>query len=478
MLRHGIPYQRYVRAGAQLYGTGKLAYSVGGRAAQGVYNAYRGARYVKKAFFNNPSPPGSPSRRYTGTKRRNPAQMGLAAKVQKVGSFVARRVRRRGGGRSGPSGSSRILKSKYKKRRVKKGKLVNMINGIESRIESIQKVKDLQAVYVGHSTFAAEYVLIQLCRAIVKAFWAKEGLNVIDDTTVGPNQINQFSIDYYSTLTATAPAAYISANIASNATFLQAVLDLQVIMRLAIANYDKRQQFRTLTWFSSDLTTANAYKFRHQCNMNTTKLSGYMRSMLTFQNATPNATGNTPEGEPERNNTDVNNANPIHIKKYVGSGNGTFWRNRTNTTSTYQSFIGNNSVGAISVIASEAVGKVLDEPPSSKYFMHAKQAGSFVLQPGNIKKAVMSTQIDKSITSYIAQHSGYAESDLVRSGIGEFAFYGCEKVITTTVGGATSDVKIEIDVEIDYKTAFKCTLKGSNPTAPVNTELVLAQKGV
>lgn len=478
MLRHGIPYQRYVRAGTQLYGTGKLAYNVGRRAAQGVYNAYRGAKYLKKTFANNPSPPGTPNLRYTGIKRRSPAQMGLASKVQKVGSFVAR-YRRRSGGRSGPSGSSRILKSKYKRRkRGKKGKLVNMINGIESRVESIQKVKDLQAVYVGHSTYASEYVLFQLCRAIVKSFWAKEGLNVIDDSTVGPNQINQFSIDYYSTLTATLPAAYVTANIVSNATFLQAVLDLQTIMRLAIVNYDKRQQFRTLTWYSSDLTTGNAYKFRHQCNMNTTKVSGYMRSMMTFQNATPNATGNTPEGEAERNNTDVNNANPIHIKKYVGSGNGTFWRNRTNTSSTYQSFIGNNSVGAISVIASEAVGKVLDEPPSSKYFMHAKQAGSFVLQPGNIKKAVLSTQFDKSITSYIAQHSGYAETDLVRSSIGQFAFYGCEKVITTTVSGNPSDVKIEIDVEIDYKTAFKCTLKGSNPTAPINTEVVQPQKGL
>jgi len=475
MLRNGIPYQRYVRAGAQLYGTGKLAYNLGGRAAQGVYNAYRGAKYVKKTFFNNPSPPGSPNRRYTGTKRRSPVQMGLASKVQKVGSFVARRFRRP---YSGPSGSSRIVKSKYRRRKTsKKVKPVNMINGIESRVESIQKVRDLQAVYVGHSTFASEYVLFNICRAIVKAFWTKEGLNVIDDTTVGPNQVNQFSIDYYSTLSATTPLAYVSANIPSNASFQQACLDLQVIMRLAIDGYDKRQQFRTLTWYSSDLTTANAYKFRHQCNMNTTKLSGYMRSMLTFQNATANATGNTVEGAPDRNNTDVNNANPIHIKKYVGNGNGTFWRNRTNTTSTYQSFIGNNSVGAISVVASEATGKVLDEPPSSKYFMHAKQAGSFVLQPGNIKKAVLSTQIEKSITSYIAQHAGYAETALVRSSIGQFAFYGCEKVITSTVNGGASDVRIEIDVEIDYKTAFKCNLKGSNPTAPVNTEVVLAQKG-
>jgi len=474
MLRYGIPYQRYVRAGTQLYGTGKLAYNVGQRAAQGVYNAYRGAKYLKKTFSNNPSPPGSPKRRYTGGKRRSTAQMGLASKVQRLGSFVPRPGRRG----VGPSGSSRILKSKYKKRkRSKKGKLVNMINGIESRVESIQKVRDLQAVYVGHSTFASEYVLFNICRAIVKAFWAKEGLNVIDDTTVGPNQINQFSIDYYNTLSAQTPLAYVSANIASNATFAQAVLDLQVIMRLAIDGYDKRQQFRTLTWYSSDLTTSNAYKFRHQCNMNTTKLSGYMRSMLTFQNATANATGNTVEGAPDRNNTDVNNANPIHIKKYVGNGNGTFWRNRTNTTSTYQSFIGNNSVGAISVVAAEATGKVLDEPPSSKYFMHAKQAGSFVLQPGNIKKAVLSTQLEKSITSYIAQHSGYAETALVRSSIGEFAFYGCEKVITSTVNGGASDVRIEIDVEIDYKTAFKCTLKGSNPTAPSNTEVVLAQKG-
>jgi len=411
----------------------------------------------------NPSPPYQ-------YKRRPVSQGGPVPKRTKVSGVGTQTYNPRGG-----SGGTMYKKkktrrvSKYKKKkRGKKGR-ANFISGIQSRIETTQKVQDLQAVYVGHTTMAPTTVFDIVCTAIAKALCIKEGFAPSGLTDgIGINTDMEFQIIYWDGITATAASSY-DVTLLPNPTLSQMRDSIKGILTLAINGYDKKQQFQRFRWFSNN-NVGGTYRFHHEFNMSGMKIDGFMKSTFSFQNATPSAIGSS--------STDVNNANPVRCVPYFGKGNGTFWRNRTSTTGIFENFFGETTSGAISVVSAEAVNKVLDEPPASKFFLHAKRGKGFVLQPGEIRTVQLNSPVSMTLTKFIQYFDGYDEDLLLRHGMGKFQFFGIEKVLSTNIATGASDVKIVIDYEVDYATTFKATLtKYKSPTSPINTSFSLVTKG-
>lgn len=461
MLRHGIPYQRYVRAATSLYGTAKQAYKLGGRAGQLSYDAFKGAKYIKGKYFkSNPSPPGSPDMRALGKRKRSPRAIANASRAK--GGTAVSKFRK----------TKRVVRRRRKSYK-KKGR-ANLSNAVISRVECTQKVADLQAVYVGHSTVATQYVNDRVSDAVAKAFLMKEGFAPrAQDETFNLNVGTYFRITYYSSPTSTTAAALDSGLIPANTAFTQYSLAVKGLLQSVIDLANKRMTFVKMSFFSDPAVGAN-YRFWHEFNMNGIHLQGFTRSQFSMQNSTPNAIGTT--------NTDVNNNNPLRITKYAGKGNGTFWRNRTDVAATFTGLFANPTTAAIAVLASEANGRVLDEPPSSKHFLHAKKVATSILQPGDIKTESLYMPINMSLVKYINSFDGYPETDLVRQNFGKFAFYGCEKVLSTNIGvpaNNASNVKVTIDYELDFACQIACTMKkSSSPMAPINTSIIIGSKGV
>lgn len=465
MIRNGIPYSRYVRAGTHLYGIANASYKLGGKGAQILYNAGKyGAKYLKRpTFHNNPSPPGSPTH-----KRNRPPFKRRRIQVERIASsagykpkgFTSKRKRYR-----------KLSKSRRKRgSKTTKGK-ANFINGMQQRIEATQKVQDLQCVYVGHSTMASITVHKQICIAIAKALVSKEGFAPNSATEpLNINVISELEVLYYPTATSTTPSVD-AITIVANPTFQQVADAIDGLLQVIISQYDRRVNYTKFKWFSDNGVGGN-YRFYHEFNMNGLMIDGWMRSQINMQNATPSAL--------KSSNIDVNNANPVRVTPYEGKGNGTFWRNRTDTVVGFQNFIGDETAGTISVVASEVANRVLDEPPNPKFFMKARKGSTFVLQPGEIKTSKLYTPVHMSLVKYIQSFEGYSPNTVdTMLNIGKFKLYAVEKVITTNlVGSVPSDVKVQIDYEVDYATCFKATLKKYHaPTAPVNTTLILLDKG-
>jgi len=419
-----------------------------------------------RSAFVNASQAARTARRYSPypSPRRTPPLLPKRAAMKKGSTKNYR----------GMSGSSKIIggrkKRSYKKRsrtksRKYKRKSVGMTNGVVGRQETIQKVQDLNAVYIGHTDLPPNQALEFIGNAIVKQFWAKEGILVESGSTLGPSVPNLWRFTYFATPTATTPSAVDSGTNVANASFSTAFANLIITMRTLMDSSDNLIKWQTLSWLSTP--TSSDYRFKHDANMVQSKINGSIRSMLTMQNSTPNAS--------DTNSTDVNNANPLAVTKYYGSGTGTEMVVRAPALvgpPAYTSFIADPNRGNIAVVAKQQTGGHLDEPPSAKLFAGCKSGGKFTLQPGNIYKSTLYDRFSMSLSSYMNMMNGQSITTRQKIRKGKYEFFGFEKVVTTTVAGGLSNVPINVDYEIDHRFAFKFSIKTSQLTLPVNTPVV------
>ena len=418
----------------------------------------------RAAKYNPPSPPGSPKRKVASYReyiRNKPAKI---ARMSRPGG------RSRGGSGGGGRGGGSTRKRRYKKKRraYKKKRYIGRIKpneGVSVRTEAIQKVRDLQAVYIGHVTFPANQIEFMVARSIVKAFWAKEGIIVENGLSLGPTSETVYRIYYYASPTALTLTVGSTASIDPSATFDEHVLQFRILQKALMTTSDNLYKWQRIKFSGTN--------FQHECNMVTSMLTGNCHSTIAFQNATANALGET--------GTDVNNANPVTITRYHGNGSGTEMIVRGAAIAgppTYTSFIGDVNDGHISVVADSVANNQLDEPPPAKLFHHCKAGGRFVLGPGNIHKSHLYTNYRFSISTYMNIMMGHPPTtkQLVRKGV--YEFFAGEKVVTTTVAGNASNVPVELDYEIDHKIRFKCSFKSVQMSLPfINNQSVLPDKG-
>jgi len=330
------------------------------------------------------------------------------------------------------------------------------------RNETIQKVTDINCHYIGHANFPPNQALELIGRAIAKAFWSKEGLIVESDATEGPAFANIWRFAYYATPTSTTLTQIDSVTMLANDTFATSFARLIILMRTLMAAADNKIKWQSLSWLS--VPTLSDYRFKHTCNMVTSFISGNILSTIAIQNSTANALGGT--------TTDVNNANPLHVHKYHGKGNGTEMVVRTNSfvgPPVFTSFIADPDRGNIAVTSDQVVGNHLNEPPKPHVFAHTKGGKLRTLQPGEILTSKLYDNFRFSLSNYMNVQKGTAIGDRIYLSKGHYEFFGFEKVVTTTVAGGPSNVPVECDYEIDQKFQFKFTFKQQQMTLPVIT---------
>lgn len=441
------------------------------RVARGVYRGYRAAApYISAArsAYSSLSSPVTPTvrassgRSYNNKRHRNAASV-LSVKRRKY--YPTGSGSRWPGVWKGSHGHGKVIgsrKSKHNRpKRLKRSEKVNMKNGITGRVEINQQVTDLDAVYVGHTTFPINAIIEFVGRALAKAFWAKEGIIVEDLASAGPSVPYIWRITYYASPTATTASTLDSAATVANENFGVASSRFVGLLRTAIDSADNLWKWQKIAMVSSP--TASDYRFKHEANPMTSYIHGQLVSSLAMQNATPNAVGGS--------STDVNNANPLDCKKYYGNGNGTEMVVRSPSLvgpPVYTSFLGDVNNGQIAVVAQSVAAAHLDEPPPAKFFHHCKSTGKTVLAPGDIKRSKLYYKMNQSIGSYLSILRGQPATTLQYVNKGNYEFFGFEKVVTTTVAGAASNVPITVDYEIDLSFSFKVNLKNIHPTLPLN----------
>jgi len=417
---------------------------------------YSRARSVSRGRRSSRSSSGVRSMSLTsagsGGSSRHVSFGGRAFKVM-GGSLVSTKLKKNGG------------KRKYRRRAGYKRKAGGRgLFGVVSRVESMRKVQDLQAVYVGHSSWAGAKVLDGVVRAIVRAFWKKEGFTANEDGSAGPPRVTQFQIFYYVSSVSTNASFLPSSSLAAGATFATYVTVLRNLIEAVVAAASVSVDYDQLRW----LEDAPVPAFAHCTHIKKTYLNGLLRSELKMQNVTANGAGS--------DSLDVTNPVPITYKTYSGNGNGTYMLLRSNMggSGTYESFLSDPQDSYITVVAAQAVGSVLDEPPKPSVFSGCKGGYKKVLAPGAILTNVETTKFRMTLAGYLNM---YLKED-IDSGIprkiskGSFKVFGFEKVLQVGVGVTgvgTSTVKVEIDSEVDYKTEFNCVLGGQFPILPINT---------
>ena len=381
-----------------------------------------------------------------GSTSAHPTRMDIVPGRRSIGTQTSSANNMKRGG-NGPSPVSYANSSK------RSGKRLPANVGVMRSMESIGKVQDAQCAYIGHSTVALNNIIQGVARSVVKAFWKKEGITVESNDTTGPALANQFSITYYSTPTSITTSFLASATILSGANFTTAQQQVAILIYNIALAADRKYEFTQMQWISI------AAGFKHSAHMNSIRITGTMTSTLTFQNTTANATGT--------DTTDVNNANPVSVHQYSGVGNGTSFMVRQDSAvaGTFKSFIADYFYGVISVAAAEVTDNFLNEPPPSKLFAHATKGKTIILQPGAIHKSYIRSGMDMTLSAYINMHYGLDMGQQWRVPRGNFTFFACEKVVTST---AATPPKIELDYEVDQKLHFVCTMKRHDMVVPQN----------
>jgi len=448
-------YIPYVKKAVAMYGQAKQGYRVGERIYRNGIKAYNYVR-SKQAVGRNRT------RRVVMAPYRN-----AFPNSNNRGGRGSTSVYNRGGN-GGGRGRSRKIKSKTrrvvrKRRKGKKKLVVSNRQGVHTCVETIQKVQDINALYVGHTNYPQATILDVVARAITKEMWTKEGLVPFTDDSLGPGVTTSYTMTYYTSPTDTALDALSSIILPSSSTFATHWVEVAILLKNLITLGDIRIKWQQFRWESTP--GATAYVFKHQCNAATSYLTFDHISEFAVQNSTPNATGGVTGA-----NTDVNNANPLTVTKYFGKGNGTEMVVRSPALvgpPVYTSFVGSPGSGQIAVLASQVVGRHLEEPPDAKVFTGTKMAKKFVLQPGAILKSTIKSTYRQSLHAYMNSFGGNPVSTQQRVTKGKFEFFGMEKVVTTTISGGPSNVKVEVDYEVDQKHKVKFSIGKENLFLPV-----------
>jgi len=351
-----------------------------------------------------------------------------------------------------------------KKTRFKRSKRVSYKNGVNTRLECNQLVKDTQCVYVGNCTMAQDRFTFDVCRAIVKYMWAKEGIVVKSDTQVASFPSDTiYVLSYYLNPTAVALTSSGTAVLANTLTYLEHCQALNSLFQIVANGSDNLYQFDTFAF----KTTSQS--FQHtlvaaKCFMNCS-----VASRMSIQNVTNSAFDNT--------DAETVAPTPLEITTYTGTGNGTMYTNRAVPAGagTSNNFLAGPLYGNISVIASQASSKVLDIPPKASFLqgrVHVKK--KFIILPGAIHRTVLRSHFKMNFQQFMEMFNGNYTYLQQRLKYGKWLLFACEKVVnTTTTLGLVSPVAVAISTEIDFEQNVVFTGTNQISTLPFNEQKTL-----
>lgn len=313
---------------------------------------------------------------------------------------------------------------------------------------------DAEVVYIGHANGPAKQVLTMAIRAIVKATFARMGVQIRDfGLAVDIAGIYQFS--YYPNATAT---AFTNSNfnfIATN-TYNDIVASFVTTLFAAMESNPALRPYQVA--IAPTGSTPRIY-YLDSCMLNLS-----MFSRLKIQNRTPNE-GGTDE-------VDTNDINFLVGNKYSGTGTGTYVTSQTSGGVPHQPLIAENDVGTILRTRTDNFNGTSNQwlrhpPETTKFFTRVKSLKAIPkFAPGATKYSSLSTNRRISFAFLIDQYLKQINTNTYTlSSIGEFAFFGFQKYIDDDEA-----VKVKIAFEIELQIGATATFRSNIRTVPIYLE--------
>jgi len=312
---------------------------------------------------------------------------------------------------------------------------------------------DAEVVYIGHANGPAKQVLTMSLRAIVKASFARMGVQIRDfGLPIGIAGVYQFS--YYVNAVATA-LTNVNFPFVSTDTFADITAAFATSLFAAMESNPSLRPYQVALVPSG--ATPRIY-FLDSCMLNLS-----MFSRLKIQNRTPNE-GGTDE-------VDTNDINFLVGNKYSGTGTGTYVVSQTSGTP-HQPLIAENDVGTILRTRTDNFNGTsnhwLRHPPeTTKFFTRVKSLKSVPkFAPGATKYSSLLTNRRISFSALIDQYLKQINTNTYTlSSLGEFAFFGFQKYIDDDEA-----VKVKIAFEIELQIGATASFKSNIRTVPIYLE--------
>jgi len=346
------------------------------------------------------------------------------------------KIRRRGSRNAGPARSGGFIST----RKVKKTKLRKLSKrGVDYTMEVGGATSATDAMYIGHITAPVEVLIQNGVRAMFKDMFLKAQYDVSDVTAViGFTATDSLVVNF--TEREGVPMSLITLNLTP----------LDSINSITTWFTASARPWGTETTSVSDQILFHSIQFRVGDVANTIaspvlvmlkhcKVHFAAKSALKMQNRTVNTVGDDDVDE-------VDNV-PLSGMCYEGHGTGAVYIRKSTTGGTQPTFVGSNNQGMI-LLKPGASYNAPEEPPNPSNFDKIKKEAKVKLEPGEIKTSVLKWEKSMSFNNFWqATHPhGVGLTTVVRKPLGEFRFFGMEKMIHF----AAADTAIQTVYEHQY----------------------------
>jgi len=270
-------------------------------------------------------------------------------------------------------------------------------------------------VIVGHSTTPGQILYQQVWMAMLKQLLRKGGVDVID--AIKPFEFNGRIVFKWKTTTVSGMSSYVLPIVDATTT----LRDLAINFAGTGNGYNDRIVVETaepfLLIFEPYENGDGTYLVANEAyiRLDESYISAKIKSSLKMQNR---SVGSAEDGQ----EADTVDQVPLYGKSYEGRGNGAWWSNNENYTTT---FIASSETGVILPVNAG----VIREPPPPKEFKGALRTGKVRIEPGLIKSSVLSDYQNHLFKNWAKQLvlSNYAYNPNVRGG--KYRFFCVEKIL-------------------------------------------------
>lgn len=329
----------------------------------------------------------------------------------------------------------------------------------------ISGAKNTQCVAVMHSTVGDAQIKSDVCRALVKMFFQKNGYDVVNfadkvSISAAAGGSVRLEIDYQLSLFA-ANSTYLFDIQNNSTTYENIVTDMVANLCNNWCPTFNFIQARLSLFKWGDATT---YQFAKSINLMSCKIHMCIKSAMKLQNQTVSKTADNDRG-------DVNQV-PLYGKSYEGNGN--FMMQRTGkalpaTTSSIGLYLISQTDAfrppTASALMENGPGSTYAnawcEPPRLNEVIGPKKQAKAHLDPGEIRTSVLTYTKSFNLNS-LARKVNYTTGTQSFLKIGNFRAIFLEKMLNYETG--TVENAIKIAVEHDHKTGIYATASKVNAT--------------
>ncbi|AXH75688.1 MAG: capsid protein [Circoviridae sp.] len=367
------------------------------------------------------------------TRRRQPARSMLGS--------VARFRKRKPVNRP----SMYFLKGTVQKREV---------GGVFKSIDNtVSPAEERGVLYLGHSCFNRDQIILSVSRAILRELLRKDGQCVDNFVEVWPAAVNYIIRLWFTPDMQTADAELSDIGFTTGNSYVDAAAQIAELLKRPYnavgtdgAQKPLFDRVELLVAERPVSTIILKQSMLHYC----------FSSYLTMQNRTLAASDAAlPEAEKD-SALDIAN-NPLTGKRYMGAGNGLYVRS-DQPGFVADEFYANTQTGLIrhvpkggSFVENERVS--LSKPPRAQFFSNCKKATSVSLNPGEIKTSYLKCEMKRNFNVFMRQmHSPmelFANGDpkTTRTSMGTCEIFGLEKRIDSRINEPTIAVAFQLDQE-------------------------------